>query len=117
MMNFDKMSDAKLLEIHEQRNSLSNADMLNLLEEISRRWTEQEKLKQQPLNIDDDIWYADLDSMQIEHGKIFATIYINGQLNSFSAKFDNGGSDNFKGDALNKSVFKTENEAILAIQD
>lgn len=118
MINFKQASDVELLKNYEQRDLLANTDTLNLLEEISRRWAEQqEKRKQLPLKIGDVIWYADFDSMQIEPGAIFMTAYINEQLHSFSAKFDNGDSDDFNGDALNKSVFKTEDEAIWAIQN
>lgn len=77
---------------------------------------DQKKTEHLPLHVGDDIWYADFDSKQIVHGIIFATRYEGEQLVLFWAIFDNNGFGQFEGEALNKSVFKTEDEAISAIQ-
>ena len=77
---------------------------------------DQKKTEHLPLHVGDDIWYTDFDSKQIVHGIIFATRYEGEQLVLFWAIFDNNGFGQFEGEALNKSVFKTEDEAISAIQ-
>lgn len=77
---------------------------------------DQKKTEHLPLHVGDDIWYADFDSKQIVHGIIFATIYEDEQLILSLVIFDNNGFYHFEGEALNKSVFKTEDEAISAIQ-
>lgn len=86
-----------------------------VLENFGLRLVDRLGGKPVPLHTGDAIWYADFDSKQIEPGIIFATRYEGEQLVLFWAIFDNNGFGQFKGEDLNKSVFKTEDEAISAI--
>lgn len=116
MTNFRQMGDRELLENYEQRDSLSNSNVLDLLAEISRRWAKREKFKQLTLKSGDDIWYVDPEEIRLEHGTVFLASYNDSaELVSFSANFDDGDFDEFEGTALNVHYFKDEDDAWAAI--
>lgn len=116
MTNFRQMGDRELLENYEQRDSLSNSDVLNLLAEISRRWAKREKFKQLPLKSGDDIWYVDPEEIRLEHGTVFLASYNDSaELVSFSVNFDDGDFDEFEGTALNIHYFKDKDDAWAAL--
>ena len=64
----------------------------------------------------DDIYYADLDNNEVEHGKIFSVAITDGMVLSFCVDFDCGDFDEFNGSALGVHYFLTEEDAKNAIE-
>lgn len=114
--NFSALTDEELLEVYEKRETELENDFQALLSEIAKRWAEKEKIKQLPLKPGDDIWYADPDEMQLEHGTIYLVSYnASGKLDSFSVDFDNGDFDEFIGEALGSHFFRDKDDALAAM--
>ena len=63
----------------------------------------------------DDIYYADRDNNQIEHGKIFSVKIGETGVSSFTVDFDCGDFDEFNGGALGVHYFLNEKDAREAL--
>lgn len=76
------------------------------------------KLRERVLDIKkgDDIYYADSDNNEIEHGKIFSVTITDGMVLSFCVEFDCGDFDEFNGCALGVHYFLNEKDAKNAIK-
>jgi hypothetical protein len=60
----------------------------------------------------DDIYYADIEYGQVEHGVVFSVTFEDGELYTLSVDFDNGDFDEFNGTAFGSCLFLDANEAL-----
>ena len=66
--------------------------------------------------VDDNIWYVDFDTGEIEKGTIHTIMYNNNRVFDFSVGFECGDYDCFDGSAFGHSMFLSKEEAKAALR-
>lgn len=74
-----------------------------------------DKKVESPYKIGDGVWCADLVLRTIEVGEIHDVFYKNGELETFTVRFDYDGYATFAGDAMEVCVFSSEDAARRAV--